>query len=89
MVNPNNAVLPDYATPAFAEDRQPFLDAGLLEQQAVELLSQQWIIKNNRDKEAWARQEEEEIIAAAEEEERADQNRRQQEEEEAQILKEE
>jgi hypothetical protein len=89
MVNPNNAVLPDYATPAFAEDRQPFLDAGLLEQQAVELLSQQWIITNNRDKEAWARREEEEIIAAAEEEERADQNRRQQEEEEAQILKEE
>jgi hypothetical protein len=89
MVNPNNAVLPDYATPAFAEDRQPFLDASLLEQQAVELLSQQWIIKNNRDKEAWARREEEEIIAAAEEEERADQNRRQQEEEEAQILKEE
>jgi hypothetical protein len=74
MVNPNNAVLPDYATPAFAEDRQPFLDASLLEQQAVELLSQQWIIKNNRDKEAWARREEEEIIAAAKEEERADQN---------------
>jgi hypothetical protein len=72
MVNPNNEVLPDYATPAFTEDRQPFLGAGLLEQQAVELLSQEWIIKNNRDKEAWARREEEEAVAAAEEEECTD-----------------
>ena len=87
MENPNNAAPPDFATPAFEEDQQPFLDAGLPERQVVELLTQQWILKNNRDKATWARRRADEAIAAAEEEERKTQERQRQEEEDAQILK--
>lgn len=52
MEDSNNMVMLHFEIAAFAEDRQPFLDIGLTEQQVVELLTQQWVLKNNRDKEA-------------------------------------
>ena len=47
MEDPNEAVLPLFEAIVFTEDRQPFLDTGLMEQQAVEVLTQQWILTSH------------------------------------------
>jgi hypothetical protein len=89
MDNPNNAVRPDYTSANFEEDRAPFLAIGLTEEQAVDLLSEQWTLKNNREKEVWGQQQQQRAEAAAEREEREEEERQRQEDEDAQILKDE
>ena len=89
MMNPNLAVLPDFASPQFEENRTILKDVGLNEQQAIETLTRQWTIANNKEKVEWNRHRDEQ--AAAEEEDRQckEELEAQHQEEDAQALKEE
>jgi hypothetical protein len=89
MENPNQAVPPDYATNEFVAEREPFIDAGLTEQQASDALRNLWTVRNNRDKAVWQRRQEEAAEADEAERERQELLRQQQEDEDALVLKEE
>jgi hypothetical protein len=68
MENPNQVVPPDYSTDDFVAEREPFINAGLTEQQASDALRNLWTVRNNRDKAVWQRRQEE--AAEADEAER-------------------
>jgi hypothetical protein len=89
MENPNQAVPPDYATNEFVAEREPFIDAGLTEQQASDALRNLWTVRNNRDKAVWQWRQEEAAEADEAERERQELLRQQQEDEDALVLKEE
>ncbi|KAH9940249.1 hypothetical protein B0H21DRAFT_812254, partial [Amylocystis lapponica] len=67
-VDPNSLVQPDYTLPDFEAIKQPLVDHGFTEEQAVALLNTLWTVTNNRDKVAWQAQLD---AAAAADEQRA------------------
>jgi hypothetical protein len=89
MENPNQVVPPDYSTDDFVAEREPFINAGLTEQQASDALRNLWTIRNNRDKAIWQRRQEEAAEADEAERDRQELLRQQQEDEDAQVLREE
>ncbi|KAF8546421.1 hypothetical protein OG21DRAFT_1427047, partial [Imleria badia] len=89
MEDPNLAVLPDFTTNEYKQNRALLRDAGMLNLQAVEVLTHQWIMKNDKDKAKWNRRREEEAIAAADTRQHEQELRVQWEEEEALIVREE
>jgi len=89
MENPNQVVPPDYSTDDFVAEREPFINAGLTEQQASDALRNLWTVRNNRDKAVWQRRQEEAAEADEAERDRQELLRQQQEDEDAQVLREE
>ena len=53
MEDPNAAIPPDYTTNDFEEERELFVDAGLMPTQAANALQNRWTLLNNRDKVQW------------------------------------
>ncbi|KAG6326852.1 hypothetical protein ID866_12237 [Astraeus odoratus] len=88
MDDPNLAVALDFAALEFLEVCQHFLDAGRLEQQAIDALTHVWACNSDRDKVTWARRQQEHLQALEETCQR-EELLRQQHEEEAQLLCEE
>lgn len=52
-VDPNTLEAPDFALEHYAESRQPLVEAGLTEEQAIAVLTRTWTAGNERDKQAW------------------------------------
>lgn len=59
ILNPNDAVPPNFASDAFIEDCQWLIDHGLTEDLATATLSDLWTIQNNKDRATWAIHQEE------------------------------
>ncbi|KAG6328648.1 hypothetical protein ID866_10441 [Astraeus odoratus] len=84
--DPNLAKLPNFVALEFQEDFQHFLNAGLMDQQAIDALEHIWRHNNKRDRAVWARRQQESMQVAEEARQRETICQKQQEEEEAQIL---
>jgi len=51
--NPHDAVLPDFASDEHADARLALTDTGLLEDQAIAMLSRLWTLNNEKEKLQW------------------------------------
>lgn len=67
-VDPNTLEVPNYALDLYAESRQPLIEAGLTEEQAVAALKRIWTADNERDKQAWQERANAEAQAARDQE---------------------
>ena len=52
-IDPHTLEAPDYASATYVESRQPLVEAGMTEEQAVAALTRIWTVGNARDRLAW------------------------------------
>lgn len=68
LVDPNTLEAPNFALEHYAGSRRTLVEAGLTEEQAVDVLTRTWVTGNERDKQVWQERANAEALAARERE---------------------
>ena len=84
--NPHDAVIPDFAAPEFAAQRQFLTDGGIQDAQAVNILANIWNANNAKEHAAWLQRQADQEQAQREAELAAEEEAQRRRQEEADLL---